>query len=825
MKKSKYLPYIVGIVIFYALSYIYFSPLLEGKEIIGGDHRSALAQQKQIFDYHDKYGKWPRWTDANFSGMPTTFIYSPNDGNLIEKGDNLLRDILGSFPARPLMLMLLGFFFLLRVLKVDPWLSIVGAVGYGFTTFFFILIPAGHNTQVYAFAYLPPLIAAVIYAYQINRWVGTVLVGIFASWELAANHPQMAYYGFLILAVFVLVYLFFSIKEKTWKSFITTSVMIVVCGVFAAGTHMDSLYPQYKYQKNSIRGKSELTVKPENSSSDSEEDGEGSGLTYEYATRWSYGIDETLTILIPNLKGGALENYWGEQPFTAGPMYIGAIIVFLFVLGMFILTGPIRWWLLIATALAILLCWGHNSVVYDFFYYYVPLFNKFRNPVWALVIANVTMPLGAALALQKIISRDFVPEKLRKQLIYTFAVVGGICLLFWVAPGLSGRFEKVYTGADGTPVPEYMVNAQQYSQQTGQAFNQQLVSAFERMQDEVIDKRRDLLRNDALRSFALILAAAALIALFIKKKGFNQKAFILIAGILILFDLWGINKRFLNDDNFTPKKKDVIQPTKVNTMILQAEAGNRNYRVLDLTMPIDVDTRSIYFHPSLGGYNAAKLMRYNELINFHLAPNYMALRGNLQKYDSILARTPVMNMLNTKYIIYNPDQPPIVNQHRLGAAWFVKNIHWVSSADEEILGLNGLNPSETVVIHSKHKPKLKFTHDGQGSVGGNITVTSYEMDDIIYDVSADQNSFAVFSEIYYPNWHAYIDGQETPVIQCNYVLRGIEVPQGKHKVEFKYIPKEYAIGSTIAYASSFAIIALILGLVGVYFYRKRKVVK
>jgi len=820
MKKGKIIPYVIAIIIFYVLSYSYFSPLLEGKVIKGGDDLTAAAQQKAIFDHHKKYNEWPKWTDAMFSGMPSTFVYAPNPGDLIGLIKRYIQKVFGVYPAVPLIVMMLGFFFLLRVLKIDPWLSIAGAVGYGFTTFFFILFPTGHLTQTYAIAYIAPLIASVIIAYQYNRWLGAALVAVFASFELSSLHPQMAYYAVLILSVFVIIYLVKAIKENTWKGFLVTSCIILFSGVLALGTHMNALYPQYEYQKYSIRSPSELTT--ETDESQPEVAKSSSGLDYDYATSWSYGIGETFNILIPNLKGGGGSDYWGEQPFTAGPMYIGAVILFLFVLSLFLLTGPVKWWLLITTALSFLLSWGHNSVVYDFFFYYVPLFNKFRNPSWALIIAMFTMPLGATLALQKIINKDFINEKIKKQVLYAATIIGGICLLFWIAPGLAGNFEKQYTGANGQVIPEYVINARQYARQTGKPFNQQLISAFEKVQDNLVQKREDELKKDAIRSFLLILAAFILIYLFITKEGFKKGYFIFLIGTIILFDLWGINKRFVNESHFSRKKKEYIQPYKVNKIITQAEKENRNFRVLDLTQPLDQDSHTIYFHPSLGGYNAAKLRRYQELIDYHLGKEFNALRTNLQKHDSILAHSPILNMLNTKYVIYNNDSAPLRNPYVLGDGWFVNNVVWAANANEEIEALNNFDPAETAVINTRFKNKIKFNPENAGTGNGTISISSYKMNHIVYDISTTGNRLAVFPEIYYPDWHAFVDGKEVPVLQCNYVLRGIDVPEGNHKVEFRYIAAEFTIGSIIAYASSIGIIGILIVLIFLSARRRKK---
>ncbi len=826
MKKLKLLPHLIAIIVFCILSYSYFSPLLEGKEIVGGDDVTAAAQQKAITDYYQEYNKWPRWADNLFSGMPATFVYAPTDGNLISPYSGKIHRLFGTHPASTLILMLLGFFFLLRVLRVDPWLSIAGSIGYGFTTFFFILIPTGHYTQMMAFVYIAPLIAAVIIAFRYNRLLGVSLVSITASFELGSTHPQMSFYAFIFLAIYGIVYLIDAIRKKTWKKYLISSVIIVLSGIFALGTYMDNMYPQYQYQKLSIRGASELTTETENDT-EVNEIKSSSGLDYDYATAWSYGIDETFNILIPNLKGGGGPDYWGKQPFTAGPMYIGAVLLFLFVLAMFLLKGPIRWWLLVSTLLAIVLSWGSNSVVYDFFFYHVPFFNKFRNPVWALVIAMISIPLGATLGLQKIIDKGFVIDVVKKQVIYSAVIVGGICLLFWISPGLAGNFEKEYISQSGKIIPESQVNAQNYARQSGTQLNQQLITTFKAVQVDLIQKRKDLLKKDALRSLILILLAFILVYLFIIQKKFKKGYFILFIGALILFDLWGINERFVNKDDFSRKKRkrqEVIQPYFVNNFIINAEKNNRNYRVLDLTQPLTEDSHTLYFHPSLGGYNAAKLRRYQDLMDYHLNREYNTLRANLQNYNSVLANSPVINMLNTKYIIYNNDAPPLINTNSLGVGWLVDNIKWADNANEEIEGLTNLNPEATVVVNSKFRDVISHDYNNGTSDKGTVKVTSYKMDDIFYEIDALGNSIAVFPEIYHTDWHAYIDGKEVPVIQCNYVLRGIEVPKGNHKVEFRYIPTEFIIGSAISYISSFIIIGFILIFILLKLYKERHLI-
>ena len=824
MKKEKFIPYIFAIIIFYALTYTYFSPLLLGKEIKGSDDYTSAAQSKALSDYQDEFKEWPRWTDNLFSGMPTTFIYSPNDGDLISILKGYLHNVFGVYPAIPLMLMYLGFFFLLRVLKVDPWLSIVGSIGYSFSTFFFILIPTGHYTQIFAISYIAPLIASVIVAYKYNRWLGAALLAILTSFELSSSHPQMAYYAVMIIGVLVMIYFVEAIKNKNWKKFIITTFILFISGIFGLGSNMNQLYPQYQYQKHSIRSASELTPIMSNSST-VEPAKSTSGLDYDYATSWSYGIDETFNILIPNLKGGGGSEYWGKQPFTSGPTYIGAVILFLFVLSLFLIKGAVKWWLIISSALSVLLCWGHYSVVYDFFFYHVPFFNKFRNPAWALIIATFTVPLGAALGLQYVISRQFVIEKIKKQVIYAAAIVGGISLLFWAAPGLAGNFEKQYYGQQGQIIPEHIVNAQQYSRQTGNPLDQQLITAFVRVQDDLVNKRKGALKKDAIRSFFFISIAFIGLYLFVTKRRFKKGYFIAFIGFIILIDLWGINNRFVNKSYFTrkvTKRKEIIQPLEADRIILQQQKDNRNYRVLDLTQPLDKDSHTIYFHPSLGGYNAAKLRRYEELMNHELINEYNVLKNNLVDYDLLLANSPIINMLNAKYIIYNPNSAPLVNKHALGIGWFVNNVKWANNANEEIKAIHNFNPSETVVINSKFKKLMKFNSESLVSNKDTLSIASYKMDHIVYNVSASSDRFVVFSEIFYPDWHAYIDGKEIPVVQCNYVLRGVEVPKGNHVVEFKYIASEYVIGSTISYFSSFAIFGIILSLMGVNLYKKRK---
>jgi hypothetical protein len=648
---------------------------------------------------------------------------------------------------------------------------------------------------------------------------GAILFALGLSFELLAGHPQITYYGLIILAIYGIVELIFAIKEKAIIPF-TKSVLFLLAGVvIAVGMNFSRLYTSWEYSKETIRGPSELTSNNENKTT---------GLDKDYVVQWSYGIDETLTLLIPNFKGGSTltnpgENsesyktmqqnkipnlkqtirsvsmYHGDQPFTSGPVYIGAIVVFLFILGLFVVKGVYKWWLLLATIVSIVLSWGGNVMgLTSFLLDNLPLYNKFRAPSMTLVIAQIAMPLLGFIALNEILSGKIEKKNWLNGFKWAAIITGGLSLIFAVLPGIAGDFSGA---ADSMRFPEWLI-------------------------DSVIEDRKSLLRTDAFRSFLFIALAAGALYLWNLKK-IQTNLFIGILGILILIDLWAVDKRYLNNDNFVSKREAVnpFPEMPVDKAILQDK--ELYYRVLPLQGDPFQDARASYYHKNVGGYHAAKLRRYKEMIENHFVPEMQELIKGLQASippDSVLAPLTAINMMNTRYLIYDLNNMPLPNPHALGNAWFVGDFKIVANADEEISALKGINPEDEVVIDKRFAQYVegkRFQKDGFG----NITLTEYQPNYLKYSAKSGSEQLAVFSEIFYKNgWKAYIDGNEVPHFRVNYILRALVLPAGEHTVEFKFHPASYYTGNKVSFASS---LLLLLAIAGYAFleYRKRKTKK
>ncbi len=790
------LPHIVAIAAFLIITFTYFTPLLEGKKIKMDDIIRHKGMSKEVMDYREKTGDEALWTNSMFGGMPAYFISVHYKGNLIKYVENISKLNL-PYPAHVLFLSLVGFYILLLVFKVNPWLSIAGAIAFAFSSYFFIIIEAGHTSKSVALAYMPPLIAGIVLSYRGKLLLGTVLTGIFLALQLRVNHVQITYYTLIIILIFGVLQLISSIKEKTYKKLLKTLGALCIAVILAIGSNASSLWFTYDYGKDSIRGKSELTYDKEIKTS---------GLDKDYATAWSYGKWETMTLLIPNFMGGAsggelgtdsetykalnqnnvpnsrniikqLPLYWGAQPFTSGPVYVGAIVFFLFFLGLFLIKGPTKWWLLSAAILSIILAWGKNFMfLTDIFLDYVPAYNKFRAVSMILVIAEFAMPLLAILALKKIIDNNISKQEFYSAFKKAFIIVGGVSLLFALLPGMFFDF-----------------TAQQDNQLIAGGWPDFLIQALR-------EDRKHLLRADAFRSLVFIILASALLLAFINKKISKNTVYIALIG-LFLVDMWPINRRYLNNDNFVTKKeiKTPYIPTQADLQILQD--NDPNFRVLNLSVNTFNDASTSYFHKSIGGYHGAKMRRYQELIEFHISKNNMN----------------VLNMLNTKYfIIRSPENNRPLAQRNpdvLGNAWFVENYKFVANADSEITALSDFNPEREAIIDKrfeKHLKKFANKIDSEAI----IKLTEYKPNHLTYQSQANSNQLAVFSEIYYnKGWNAYVDGELTPHFRSNYVLRAMLVPEGKHKIEFKFEPKAYKIGNNISLVSSAILILLFIGIV------------
>ncbi|MFH2094975.1 MAG: YfhO family protein [Bacteroidota bacterium] len=791
--KSDILPHLVAVVLFLAISFAYFSPVFDGKEIKQSDVMNYYGMSKEITDFRDQTGEEALWTNSMFGGMPAYLISVRYNSNLLSH----LHALLNLFHTRPvnyLFVLLLGFYIALLLFRVNPWLSIAGAIAFGLSSYFLIVIEAGHLTKVQALGYMPPVIAGVYYAYNRKIILGALIAGLFLALQLLVNHLQITYYTLLVILVLIVFQLIQDIRQKSLMKFIKASVVLGAAVILAVGVNFGSIYLTYDYGKDSMRGKSELTHDIDNKTG---------GLDKDYATAWSYGKGETFNLLVPNLMGGAsggalsedsdtykyfesragkaqarqiikqLPLYWGPQPFTSGPVYIGAIVVFLFVLGMFIVKGPVRWWLFTATLLAILLAWGKNlNWLTDLFLDYFPGYNKFRTVSMILVIAEFTMPLLGIFAIQRILNGEVDKQKLKKGIFWSLGIVGGLCLLFAAIPGAFFSFDGLNDAAyesSGYPM------------------------------DAIRADRQSLLQADAFRSLVfVILGAAVIFGVYIGKLKKGWVYFCLAA--LFIFDLWTIDRRYLNNDDFVPKRemKTPFTPTMADQYILQDP--DPDFRVLNVAVNTFNDASTSYFHKSIGGYHGAKMKRYQELIDFHISKNNMA----------------VLNMLNTKYFIIPTEEKgpvPQQNPEALGNAWFVEQYRLVENADEEINALTDFDPAKEAIVDKRFASQLEGLNLQKDSTAA-IHLLEYKPNHLSYESQTGSDQLAVFSEIYYSKgWNAYIDGQPAPHIRANYVLRAMKVPAGKHSIEFKFEPKMYYTGNTISLISSVLLILFIIGVI------------
>ena len=677
--RTRLLPHIIIVALFLLITIIYFYPVLEGKKLKTNDTTVFLSSSREIVDHRDKYGEEPLWTNSMFGGMPAYLISTLYPGNLISHIDSFLKAF--KIPVAAIFLTMVGFYILLLFYGLSPWIAAAGAIAYSFSSYFFIILAAGHNTKAYAIAYMAPVIGSIIYSYRRNALVGALFLAWFLTLQIMANHLQITYYALMAVVIFGITEMIFAIKNKQLAPFFKTTAILILPLILAVSVNFASMLTTYEYGKFSIRGKSELTPPPGQTDE---------GLDIKYATDWSYGIDETMTLLIPNFKGGAsmpfandsktyealrqnnaaqaisqLPAYWGTQPSTSGPVYVGAIVFFLFILGLFILKGPDKWWLIAATILSLLLSWGRNLLPFtQFFMDVVPGYNKFRAVSMTLVIAEFCIPLLGFLALHAILTGKVAVQEAIKGIKGAVLVTGGILLLFLMFPGLSGSFlsEAEVNGM----LPDWVSKA-------------------------MIADRRDMLRSDAFRSLIFILLGAALLYYYIRDR-INMKFLVPALILLILADMWPVTKRYLPNEKFVPANQfsRSFTQSKADAAIL-ADPGE--YRVLNLAVSIFNDASTSYNHHSIGGYHGAKMKRYQELIEQVIGPELSVLTTAMSTAASdadiapVLPRLTALNMLNTKYIIYSPEAPPIVNQFAMGNAWFADTVVFAADSDEEIVKL------------------------------------------------------------------------------------------------------------------------------------------
>ena len=822
---KKLIPDMVAILVFAVISFAYFCPAVtEGRILSQHDSVAGIGAGQEGKEYLERTGERTRWTNSIFGGMPTYQMAPSYDSTDLLKGiENLYHLYLPTY-VWYVFVMLLGFYILLRAFNFKVWMAGLGAIIWAFSSYFFIIIAAGHIWKFITLAYIPPTIAGMVLCYRGKYWLGGLVTALFVALQISSNHVQMSYYFLFVMLFMAIAYGVQAYQQKTLARFGKSTGVLVVAGLIGVCINLSNLYHTYEYSKESMRGKSELVK--ENSANQT-----SSGLERDYITQWSYGIGETFSLLVPNVKGGAsvplaanekamekanpmygsiysqLGQYWGEQPGTSGPVYVGAFVVFLFVLGLFIVKGPMKWALLAATVLSILLSWGKNFMGFtDFFIDYVPMYNKFRAVSSILVIAEFTIPLLAMLALKEVVSTPSIIKERKKDFLISFGLTGGLALLFAVLP-------KVF-------FPSYVSTMEMNALQSIPA--DQLVPLLANLEEV----RMSLFTSDAWRSFFIVLLGAGLVWAYGMGK-LKQHVLIGALAVLCLVDMWSVNKRYLYDEQFVEKQVQTqgFRQTETDKMILEDEA--LDYRVLNLASNTFNENNTAYWHKSVGGYHAAKLRRYQEMIEEHISGEMQGLYkavadagGDMEQLDP--SAFPVLNMLNTRYFIFplqGGQTVPLANPFALGNAWFVDEVDYVNNANEEIEAIHGLNPTEKAIVDKKFESVIQSLPSDSTAT---IELVAYEPNYLKYEVSSDKGGTVVFSEIYYPGWKSTIDGQEVAHGRANYILRAMNVPAGQHVVEFRFDPTSLHVTENIAFVALglLALLAIVVVVLKIKAYRK-----
>lgn len=817
-KTKKTLIHFGIVVLFFIISAVYFSPAFQGKVIQQGDTMKFNAMVNEARQFHEATGDYANWNSAMFSGMPAYQV------GMAEPRSDIFTPVRSILTLAPfdlqlnvgiLFLYLIAFYVCLSMMGVSPLLSLLGAVAFGLGSYNIIIIEAGHITKAYAISMMAPILVGMLLTIRKKYLLGGILFSFALGLQIAFNHIQITYYTAIAGVVLGITYAVYAIKDKWIKQFLTSVGVLLLGCAMALTINSRHLFVNQQYAEYTMRGGSEISVTPEDLYKDGEPKsiaGKTSGLDIDYAYSWSYGKGETFTLLVPGMYGGGSGEtvskdsefyknfrqtqaplYWGDQPFTSGPVYFGAIIVFLFVLGLIIVKGPERWWILIATLLSIIMAWGKNFAAFnEFLFEYLPMYNKFRTPSMSLVIANVTTVLMAILALKTILNKEVAQKQLQKALYISAGITGGLCLLFII---FAGSFS--YSGLSD------MQMAAQYGNQ------------WQAIQDILVSDRKDLLVSDSMRSLILILLAAATIWLFNNNKLKNQNWVVVAIVALTLFDLWGVDKRYLNDNNFVNKNKITLQPTQDDLIIDEYARinGDKDYRVFNVAVNTFNDSYPSAFHHQIGGYHAAKLRRYQDLIDFYLSRHI---------------NTDVLNMLNARYFVVPNGQGGTAVQRNvaaLGNAWFVDNYRLVDDPNAEILALNDFDPAQTAIVNKEFAELLAgkdLTRDSN-SVIEPVHQQPYNPDYLQYKSKTTKDQLAVFSEIYYkPDWIAYIDGERAEYIRVNYVLRAMVVPAGEHTIEFRNEAPLLHKLDKVAWAGSAIFGIIILGSIVMVIYKGRK---
>ena len=820
---KKYLPDVLVVIIFAVISFAYFFPAdLDGRILYRHDSSAGRGAGQETAEYHERTGKVSRWSNATFSGMPT-YQTAPSYQSV-----SVLNQAVKAYhlwlPENVwyVFAYLLGFYILLRAFDFRQSLAALGSIVWAFSSYFFIIIAAGHIWKVMALAYLPPMIAGIVLAYRGKYLWGFIVTAIFAAFEVDANHVQMTYYYLFIILFMIIAYLVDAIRKKRMAQFVKATAVCAAGALIGILMNISNLYHTWQYAQESMRGKSELVKKDAANQT-------SSGLDRDYITQWSYGVDETWTLLVPNAKGGAsvplaanteamkkadpnfmqiyqqLGQYWGDQPGTSGPVYVGAFVLMLFVLGLFIVKGPIKWALLAATILSILLSWGHNFMPFtNFFLDYIPMYSKFRTVASILVIAEFTIPLLAMMALKKIVDEPELLTKKAKFVYISFGLTGGMALLFALMPTL---FFSDFI-----------------SSQELEAFKSIPAEYLSPLESNLRSIRESIFTADCWRSFWIIVIGTLLLFLY-KFKKLKAEYMVGAIAILCLIDMWQVNKRYLNDEMFVEKSvREQAQPmTQTDRQILQDKS--LDYRVLNLASNTFNENETSYYHKSIGGYHAAKLRRYQELIDAYISPEMQKMMPAIAKAGGDMTKVngdslfPVLNMLNAKYFIV-PLQAnqtvAIENPYVYGNAWFVDKVTYVKNANEELDALGKLNLRHEAVADARFQSQLGESKNQDST--SIVKLTAYEPNQLTYDVRSATGGIVVFSEIFYPEWTATVDGKPVEIGRVDYVLRALNVDKGHHKVVLTFDPKSVKQTETVAYLS-YGVLLLVV-LFAVYFKRK-----
>ena len=824
---KKFLPDVVVILVFAIISFAYFLvPITQGKILFQHDASAGVGSAQEFTEYQNRTGETTRWTNSIFGGMPTYQMspsYQSTDG---------LSQVMNAYhlwlPDNVWFLFayLLGFYILLRAFDFRQTLAALGSIMWAFSSYFLIIIAAGHLWKVMALAYLPPMIAGIVLAYRGRYLSGFIVTALFTAFEIKANHVQMTYYYLFIILFMVIAYLVKAVREKQLSGFMKSTGVVAAAAVIGIAINLSSLYHTWQYQKESMRGKSELVKKDAANQT-------SSGLDRDYITQWSYGIDETLTLLVPDAKGGAtvplsknatamakadpqiqsmipqlydaIPQYFGTQPGTSGPVYVGAFVLFLFILGLFIVRGSMKWALLAATVLSVLLAWGHNFMGFtNFFLDYIPMYAKFRTVASILVIAEFTIPLLAALALKKIVDEPEVLTKQMKFVYISLALTAGVALLIALFPGMMEPFisdqeRQMITsiqGMDGNTANMILSN--------------------------IATMREAMVSADAWRSVIIILIGFALLFLY-KMKKLRAEYMVICMAVLCLVDMWQVDKRYLNDEMFVPKSERDMPHQATSTDLAIMKDKSLDYRVLNLASNTFNENETSFFHKSIGGYHPAKLRRYQEMIDAYIAPEMQAAmqaiaakNGNMQEVDGAKV-FPVLNMLNTKYFIL-PLQGgatmPLQNIYAQGNGWFVDKINYVADANAEYAGVGKIDVRHEAVADKKFESVLGKAQSNDSTAI--VKLVKYEPNNLQYTIDSKKGGVVVFAEIYYPGWTATIDGQPAELGRVNYILRALNVKAGKHTVVLDFHPTSISTTETIAYI---AIVILLLAIIGAGYMR------